>query len=373
VISSTDAAEDLQTAAQLSQSALERELEISVNSRLLENDANDDKRPDKNSEDFIQVQSFQVEEEVPVGDNNGDEEQDRIRAKAQNDSLVVYVGNCVQAHQEVCRFARSITERISTGRPHTSPTPTADTQHSHINATPNEHRYKYWEPAAQSTPTSSPRSDTSPRSEQDVNGSDSKSVDINAESASLDALIRELQLLKQKIERIEKAKTSSGDTSSSNQDLISQLQQLLSNGKQPDSHSEPVGQIQDPLSQIRNLLGVGAQSGSYREPMGQPFPGRGDQELLSQLRKMMSVGASYDGFGQNFGHLPAKTADQDLMAQFRQYLEREKLTNPALRDPPEEKKAPVRFHDAIGRKFNFPFHLCTKWKVRVISMASRHC
>jgi beta-glucosidase-like glycosyl hydrolase len=29
--------------------------------------------------------------------------------------------------------------------------------------------------------------------------------------------------------------------------------------------------------------------------------------------------------------------------------------------PPEEKKAPVRFHDAIGRKFNFPFHLCTKW------------
>lgn len=31
--------------------------------------------------------------------------------------------------------------------------------------------------------------------------------------------------------------------------------------------------------------------------------------------------------------------------------------------PPEEKKALVRFHDAVGRKFNFPFHLCAKWTV----------
>ena len=255
-----------------------------------------------------------MEEEVLVEDNNGDEKQDRIRTKAQNDSLVVYVGNCVQAQEEVCRFARSVTERISTRRPHTS-------------ATPNEHQYKYWETVAQSTPTGSPRSDESPKPEQDVNGRDSKSADINAESASLDALIREQQLLKQKIERIEQGNTSSGDTNSSNQDLVSQLQQLLTNRKQPDSHSEPADRVQDPLSQIRNLLGVGAQPSSY----------------------------------------------QDLVAQFRQYLEGEKLTNPALRDPPEQKKAAVKFHDAIGRKFNFPFHLCAKWRVRVISMASRHC
>lgn len=219
-----------------------------------------------------------MEEEVLVEDNNGVEEQDRVRTKAQNDSLVVYVGNCIQAQQEVCQFARSVTERISTGRPHTGSTPTAFIEHSHISATPNERRYKYWESAAQSTPTSSPRPDASPKLEQDVNGSDSKSADINAESVSLDALIREQQLLKQKIERIERGNTSSGDANSSNQDLISQLQQLFSNGKQPDSHSE-----------------------SY------------------------------------------------------------------------QKKAPVRFHDAIGRKFNFPFHLCAKWTVRVISMASRHC
>jgi pyruvate/2-oxoglutarate dehydrogenase complex dihydrolipoamide acyltransferase (E2) component len=34
--------------------------------------------------------------------------------------------------------------------------------------------------------------------------------------------------------------------------------------------------------------------------------------------------------------------------------------------PPPEKKAPIKFKDAIGRKFNFPFHLCTKWSVSVI-------
>jgi hypothetical protein len=33
--------------------------------------------------------------------------------------------------------------------------------------------------------------------------------------------------------------------------------------------------------------------------------------------------------------------------------------------PPPEKKAPIRFKDAVGRKFNFPFHLCAKWPVSV--------
>ena len=33
----------------------------------------------------------------------------------------------------------------------------------------------------------------------------------------------------------------------------------------------------------------------------------------------------------------------------------------------EEKKmpqvAPIRFEDAVGRKFTFPYHLCQTWKV----------
>ena len=31
--------------------------------------------------------------------------------------------------------------------------------------------------------------------------------------------------------------------------------------------------------------------------------------------------------------------------------------------PPEEKKKPIKFKDAVGRKFSFPFHLCNTWSV----------
>lgn len=31
--------------------------------------------------------------------------------------------------------------------------------------------------------------------------------------------------------------------------------------------------------------------------------------------------------------------------------------------PSDAPKAPIRFKDAVGRKFNFPFHLCKTWKV----------
>ncbi|KAL8962708.1 MAG: hypothetical protein Q9193_000926 [Seirophora villosa] len=30
--------------------------------------------------------------------------------------------------------------------------------------------------------------------------------------------------------------------------------------------------------------------------------------------------------------------------------------------PPEERKKPIRFKDAVGRKFSFPFHLCNTWE-----------
>ena len=30
-----------------------------------------------------------------------------------------------------------------------------------------------------------------------------------------------------------------------------------------------------------------------------------------------------------------------------------------------EKKKPIKFKDAVGRKFSFPFHLCNTWHVRI--------
>lgn len=35
----------------------------------------------------------------------------------------------------------------------------------------------------------------------------------------------------------------------------------------------------------------------------------------------------------------------------------------AAKAPPPEKKKPIKFKDAIGRKFSFPFHLCSTWQV----------
>lgn len=36
---------------------------------------------------------------------------------------------------------------------------------------------------------------------------------------------------------------------------------------------------------------------------------------------------------------------------------------PAAPPPPEERKKPLKFKDAVGRKFQFPFHLCNTWMV----------
>lgn len=33
--------------------------------------------------------------------------------------------------------------------------------------------------------------------------------------------------------------------------------------------------------------------------------------------------------------------------------------------PPPEKKKPIKFKDAVGRKFSFPFDLCSTWQVRL--------
>ena len=35
----------------------------------------------------------------------------------------------------------------------------------------------------------------------------------------------------------------------------------------------------------------------------------------------------------------------------------------AAAPPPKEKDKPIKFKDAVGRRFNFPFHLCATWTV----------
>jgi hypothetical protein len=40
----------------------------------------------------------------------------------------------------------------------------------------------------------------------------------------------------------------------------------------------------------------------------------------------------------------------------------------ALSKPKEDKKKPIKFKDAVGRKFSFPFHLCATWAVSTPSL-----
>ena len=40
--------------------------------------------------------------------------------------------------------------------------------------------------------------------------------------------------------------------------------------------------------------------------------------------------------------------------------------------PPEEKKKPIKFKDAVGRKFSFPFHLCNTWEVSDRDLLQRY-
>lgn len=42
----------------------------------------------------------------------------------------------------------------------------------------------------------------------------------------------------------------------------------------------------------------------------------------------------------------------------------------AASKPPPEKKKPIKFKDAVGRKFSFPFDLCCTWQVRFLGLCS---
>ena len=66
----------------------------------------------------------------------------------------------------------------------------------------------------------------------------------------------------------------------------------------------------------------------------------------------------------------AKKAKEELEAEAKKKLDeseekRKKLEeeNKLLKPPDDMKQPPIKFKDAVGRKFSFPWHLCKEWKV----------
>lgn len=56
---------------------------------------------------------------------------------------------------------------------------------------------------------------------------------------------------------------------------------------------------------------------------------------------------------------PSQTDDPTLTTFIRYWHQQEE----AAKKKPDKDKAPIRFKDAVGRKFSFPFHLCATWEV----------
>ncbi|OKL60839.1 hypothetical protein UA08_03936 [Talaromyces atroroseus] len=56
----------------------------------------------------------------------------------------------------------------------------------------------------------------------------------------------------------------------------------------------------------------------------------------------------------------AKKATEEAAAAAA--AEAKKAAEEAAAKPPPEKKKPIKFKDAVGRKFSFPFHLCSTWQ-----------
>jgi hypothetical protein len=225
----------------------------------------------------------------------------------------------------VCQLARRITKRLND-------------QGYRKSAVPNPSWDDSSPPATQSDPLSSSRRDTSLRPEPDVDETSSKLADVNTKLASLEAWLRE-QLPRQEAERNEKRTSISGD--------------------------------EELLSQLRKLFSIPGSLDATKEPFSQVPHAPGDRDLLSQLRKLLSIGTSSNLFAHTLGQAPVRSADQDLHALLRRLLDPDRVATAsdgpgfALRAAPEEKQAPIRFQDAIGRKFNFPFHLCKNWKVSI--------
>lgn len=59
--------------------------------------------------------------------------------------------------------------------------------------------------------------------------------------------------------------------------------------------------------------------------------------------------------------------EADLKAKFEDEIKAAKAEADAAKalaaPPKEEKKKPIKFKDAVGRKFSFPYHLCQTWAV----------
>ncbi|KAM3075257.1 hypothetical protein ACMFMG_007299 [Clarireedia jacksonii] len=57
----------------------------------------------------------------------------------------------------------------------------------------------------------------------------------------------------------------------------------------------------------------------------------------------------------------AQSAIEKRAAEKQAELEKKAAAAAAAAPPPDDKKKPIRFKDAIGRKFSFPFQLCATW------------
>lgn len=58
--------------------------------------------------------------------------------------------------------------------------------------------------------------------------------------------------------------------------------------------------------------------------------------------------------------------EAELKAEMAAKAEADAKALAAQAPPPPEKKAPIKFKDAVGRKFSFPFHLCQTWAVSAL-------
>lgn len=69
---------------------------------------------------------------------------------------------------------------------------------------------------------------------------------------------------------------------------------------------------------------------------------------------------------QDKGEIPTSVFDdEDVHCRTKGIIFRKRL------EQPKEKVKGIRLKDAVGRRFNFPFHLCTTWTVRILHQLCR--
>lgn len=83
------------------------------------------------------------------------------------------------------------------------------------------------------------------------------------------------------------------------------------------------------------------------------------QGLSENTEETDESNAETDRKPQDEGSARRQLAEQDAIKALTAL---KLLPLPPEPEPPKPKK-PLKFKDAVGRKFNFPFHLCSTWQV----------